>query len=189
MNHNRFDALTRTLISVPSRRHLLRGLAGAGLGLGGTRLPDLAEAKKKRKRKKKGKKAKPNAFGCLNVGDPCKSEEQCCSGICEGKKGKKRCQAHDAGICTVGLNICTGAVARCNADNPSCGCVLTTGNAGFCGDFTDGANNLCRDCSEDTDCQEEFGPGAACVALGGICAAICPDTGTACVPACPDADM
>jgi hypothetical protein len=66
--------------------------------------------------------------------------------------------------------------------------VLTTGNAPFCGDYTGfPGNDLCRDCSQDSDCQEEFGPGAACVVYAGLCGETCPDTGTACVPACNNA--
>jgi hypothetical protein len=195
MNQNRFAAVTRALISVPSRRHLLRGLAGAGFGLSLVRLPHAAAAKKKRKRKKKAKKATPNSFGCLNVGQPCQGDSaQCCSGICEGTKPKKgkpdksRCVAHDTGICQVAMDVCTtGKDAICNIQNPNCQCYRTTGNAGFCGDVSSGLLNLCRDCSQDTDCEEEFGLGAACVALGGICESVCSDTGgTVCMPACAD---
>jgi subtilisin-like proprotein convertase family protein len=50
-----FEAATRTLISVPSRRAVLRGLAAAGLSLGALRLEDAVEAKNK---KRKGKKRK-----------------------------------------------------------------------------------------------------------------------------------
>jgi hypothetical protein len=191
MNQNRFADLTHALISLPSRREVLRGLAGAGFGLSLARLPHAAAAKKKRKRKKK-KKATPNAFGCLNVGQPCQGDNaQCCSGICEGTKPKKgkpdksQCVGHDASICTASSNICTtGVAAVCDATNLLCGCVLTTGNAPFCGDFTGGGDQLCRDCNQDTDCEEEFGAGAACVVFGGVCGELCPDTGRACVPAC-----
>lgn len=46
MDQQRFHAVTRLMTTLPSRRHLLRGLAGAGLGLGIARLPDLVEARK-----------------------------------------------------------------------------------------------------------------------------------------------
>jgi hypothetical protein len=90
LNQHRIAVVTRSLTSVPSRRDVLRGLVGAGLGLGAARLPAVVAAKKKRK-----KKVKPNAFGCLNVDAACKNADQCCSGICEGKK----CRAHGIGTC------------------------------------------------------------------------------------------
>jgi hypothetical protein len=97
--------------------------------------------------------------------------------------------AHDAGICRgPDTDTCTTGVAHhCSGSNPSCACLLTTGNGGFCG----GPGSTCRVCRKDADCQEEFGAGAACVVAGPpICDGNCPDTGgTVCVPPCPDADM
>jgi hypothetical protein len=130
-------------------------LAGGGLGVAN------ADGRKKHKNKRKrDKRPKPNAFGCLDVGAACKRSEQCCSGICEGKKGKRKCAAHDTSVC--------------NADSD------------ICGDFTT-PSILCRECSQDIDCEEEFGLGAACVVYGGVCASYCPHTGGAsCLPACND---
>jgi hypothetical protein len=201
MDQHYFEAWTRTLTSVPSRRDLLRGLAGAGLGLAALRLPDAAEAKKRHKKKKhkKIKKSQPqpviNQFGCLDVGQPCRGgSANCCSGICQGIAPKKRksdtstCVEHNAGICTPQYDSCAAGVSvSCHASNESCYCTMTTGNAPFCGDFTttSGVEELCRVCSEDTDCQAELGPGAACVLLADACTAICAATGrTACVPPC-----
>jgi hypothetical protein len=167
-----------------------RGLAGAS-GLLAIDIPGLAEAKKK---KRKNKKITRNEFGCVNVGGKCQGKSaNCCSGICQGKKpkrGKKDtslCVAHDnLGICFADSDTCTvGLEVPCNPDNPACSCVLTTGNAGFCGDFTAGIPAVCRVCARDADCQADLGPGAACVFLGGICSPLCAATGrTACVPAC-----
>lgn len=190
MNQQRFPALTRALIGMPSRREVLRGLAGAGLGSVSVRHQDAAEAKKKRKHKTK--KPQPNAFGCLDVGQPCAGNSAtCCSGICDGvkpRKGKKdtsRCVGHDAGICKAGSDLCTTGVLHLCSANVNCLCLTTTGNAGFCGDVTDGGDKLCRDCDRDTDCEEEFGPGAACVVFEGACEEICASTGrTACMPPC-----
>ena len=182
MDENRFAVATQSLTSVPSRRDVLRGLAGAALGLGVARLPDPVAAKKNRKRKKP-KPPRPNAYGCLNVGAACRNAEQCCSGVCEGKT----CRAHQEGICRVDYDLCTtGAAHVCGVDGNGdlrCVCVLTTGNAPFCGDFS--SPTACRDCSKDTDCEEEFGAGAACVVNRGICEGNCAETGgTACVPPC-----
>lgn len=190
MDSIRFDGLTRSVSTLFSRRTL----AGA-LGLGALAHPGPAEAKKKHKhKKKKTTKLKRNAFGCVDVGGACRgSGGNCCSGLCEGKKPKKGkkdtsvCVAHnDAGICFADTDSCAvGSSVSCNADNASCDCVQTTGKAGFCGDFTAGAADLCRICSQDTDCQEEFGGGAACVLLGESCTPLCVSTGrTACVPPC-----
>jgi hypothetical protein len=188
-----FDDIARLFSVLPSRRDVLRGLAGAGFGLATLRQLGAVGAKNRKNRKKKPK-LKRNAFGCVDVGGKCQGNDaNCCSGICEGKKPKKgkkdtsRCAGHDAGICTPGSNTCALAgIAECDPSNSGCHCVGTTGNATFCGDtsgVTDGS--LCRVCSKDTDCQAEFGPGAACIFLEGLCSIYCIDTGrTACVPPC-----
>lgn len=199
MDLHHTPAWTHLVTRMPSRRDVVRGLAGTGLGMAARRPPDTVAAKKKRKRKDKNKKTKMkrNAFGCVDVGGKCQGNSaNCCSGICEGqkpKRGKKdtsACVAHDnAGVCFPDSNSCAfGEVVRCTRENLNCLCLLTTGNAGFCGDFSspDGPETLCRDCDKDVDCQEEFGPGAACVLFAGACSGICPATGrTACVRPCP----
>jgi hypothetical protein len=199
MDSERFDDITRLLTVLPSRRDVLRGLAGAGLGLALVRTPHFAGARKKRKHKKKDKKPKltRNEFGCVDVGGNCLGNSaNCCSGICEGtgpKKGKKDksvCVAHDSGVCFADSDTCTvGQQVQCHPVRDDCSCVLTTGNAGFCGDFgfSGGPDSVCRECVRDTDCQAEFGPGAACVFLGGICSPACADTGrTACIRPCAE---
>jgi hypothetical protein len=193
MHTSRLAAMTRSITVLPSRRDVLHGLAGGGLGLALRRTPGAAGAKKNHQHKHKKPKLERNDFGCVDVGSKCAGNDaNCCSGVCEGKKPKKGkkdtsvCVAHDnAGICFPDTDSCTiGEILHCDLDNPNCLCARTTGNGGFCGDFTGGAVSLCRECSRDTDCQDEFGPGAACVVLQGVCTS-CPDTGrTACVPAC-----
>ncbi len=190
-----FDDIARHLSALPSRRDVLRGLAGAGLGLAALRHLDAVGARNRTNRKKKPK-LKRNAFGCVDVGGECQGKStNCCSGICQGqkpKKGKKdrsRCVTHDAGICTAGSNICKlEGVAECHPSNSACHCVQTTGKATFCGDTGgtgDGPASLCRVCSKDTDCEPEFGTGAACVIYEGLCSIYCAETGhTACVPPC-----
>ena len=44
MDQQHFPAWTRSVRSVPSRRDVVRALAGAGLGLGALRLPDAGAA-------------------------------------------------------------------------------------------------------------------------------------------------
>jgi hypothetical protein len=177
MNQRRLAALTRDVAAIPSRRQLLRGLAGAGLdlGLGWGRRPNQTAANKKRKRKRR--QPTPNAYGCLNVDAPCQSAAQCCSGICSGKKGKKRCRAHDVGVCRAGQTIgfCGGMNSPCNLVSTYTGvCGTTTGNAGFCVGGGD-----CYPCTVDAQCRPFCGAGAACVR----CATCTKTGGTMCASA------
>jgi hypothetical protein len=169
MESNRFDSLTRSVSTLLSRR----SVAGI-LGLSALAVPSLAEAKKKHKHKKK-KKVKFNDFGCVNVGDFCKNSGQCCSGICQGKKGKGKCQAHDQSTCQPGQATTPCAVAapvECTTSSGDPGtCFTTTGNAGYCE-----AAGTCFSCKKDVDCQAQCGPQAACIP----CVAGCPE-GTACL--------
>src|SRR5687767_4620467 len=55
MSEHSMTELTRALRGLPSRRDIVRGLAGASLGLGLLQVSASVEAKKKRK-KRKGKK-------------------------------------------------------------------------------------------------------------------------------------
>ncbi len=164
MDTDRFDSLTRTFATVLSRR----AIAGA-LGLGALALPDLAGAKKKRKNQSK-KKVKFNDFGCVNVGGFCKKAGQCCSGICKGKKGKKKCKAHDGSTCVAGQTIvaCGGALVVCTTSGGGFGsCLTTTGDAPYCSVSFD-----CFPCKKDIDCEPICGQGAACLACGEVCAAV-----------------
>ena len=185
MDSDRFDLLARSLAAARTRRRALAAALGGFLTLGA--LP--AEAKKGKRKKKK---SKTNAFGCVDVGKPCRGKDAlCCSGICQGKKPKKgkkdksTCVAHNAGICIAEADSCTVGEVSCNPSNPSCFCTLTTWNAGFCAAFSGGPAGHCRVCRKDTDCEPEFGEGAACVVLGGACTPLCLATGrTACAPPC-----
>jgi hypothetical protein len=182
-----FDAVARLWTVLPSRRDVLRGFAGAGLGLGFARLSGITEAKKKRKHKKrKPKKPTPNEFGCLEVGDACATEDQCCSGICEGKKGKKQCRAHDTGTCD------QQAPGVCEAGNPyaalcnggECACFSTTAGSNVCAQ--DFSTSVCSDCQKDADCLAlGFPPGSACAPIWGdfACADLC-ENGMACMIPC-----
>jgi hypothetical protein len=151
-----FDRLTRAVSLLVSRRRL-----GLALGLGPLALPGLADAKKKHKHKKK---VTFNDFGCVNVGSFCKNDDQCCSGICQGKKGKKHCQAHDASTCQPGQDSCSGLPVPCttSAGDPDGGCTITTGNASYCE-----ADGRCFDCAKDADCVPFCGPQAACIVCAG----------------------
>lgn len=179
MDGSGFDALIQSVLG--TRRSLLGGVAALAAGWLG--LGDIA-AKRKGKNKKK-KKAKPNAFGCLEVGDPCKNADQCCSGICDGKKGKKRCRAHDTGTCQQDLpGICSDppTIATCN-NSDTCLCLTSTANSNFCGQT--GAP-VCAECQKDADCEAlGLPPGSACLPTEGtLCADQCPETGMVCLAPC-----
>src|SRR5687767_7465904 len=120
MDQHHFPAWTRSVRSVPSRRDVLRSLAGAGLGLGTLRLSDVTAAKhtkKGKKKRKRKKKSQPpitpppftlpplvfNQFGCVEVGQPCRGDNtNCCTDICQGsapapgQPDTSRCVAHNA---------------------------------------------------------------------------------------------
>jgi hypothetical protein len=199
MGTTRIKAFTGSLSKPPSRRDVLRGLASAGLVLATMRHEgDAAARKGHHKKRKHTPKQKPplppppplpfNEFGCLDIGQSCQGDSTlCCSGICD--PGTSTCVAHNSGICFPDTDPCTlQAAFPCNPDNPLCTCLVTTGSAGFCADFselTDLVAEACRFCSQDADCQEEFGPGAACVVLRGACSPLCAATDrTACFRPC-----
>ncbi|MGH2618112.1 MAG: hypothetical protein ACRDJC_23030 [Thermomicrobiales bacterium] len=185
MNQNRVAVVTQSLTSLPSRRDVLRGLAGAGLGLGAARLPTMAAAKKKRK---KNKKPKPNQYGCLEVGDPCKTAGQCCSGICEGTKDKRTCRAHGTGTCNQKApGVCeAGDVSDTLCNGQQCLCTRTTAGSKFCGSHA--FPSACASCQRDADCVAlGFPPGTACAPFTGefACAGTCEETGgMACLVPC-----
>jgi hypothetical protein len=201
-----FDNLTRSLGAVLSRRGLGLALAGSGIAalIGWSRAGFEAEAKKRRKNKNKSKKKRkgtqrgtpplplppPNQAVCLDDGQPCQGDSaRCCSGVCD--LFTSTCVPRHSSICTPDTDTCqmTDDVL-CHPTNPKCSCVVTIANAGFCGFFNTPANQSCRVCAKDADCQAEFGPDAACVVFGGLCADFCPATGgTACVPPCPGVDQ
>jgi hypothetical protein len=186
MDGSTFDALTRILGVARSRRGALAGLATA---LGMAELlrweSDARTGGRKKKRKPRKKRRTPlqfNAFGCLNVGSPCRgNDELCCSGLCEGKaprKGKRdrsRCIAHGERGCLAGqmLTGCGGSTVPCTTITGQQGaCQTTTGGAGYCT-----GDGQCRACRKDADCRAFCGPEAACI----LCpAAVCVQ-GTQCV--------
>jgi hypothetical protein len=179
------DQLTRQLLGAGTRRAIVGRIAALSLAgpLGLLAAHDDADAKKKRKRKQKKRKQKaaaPNAFGCIDVGALCQNDDQCCSGICAGKQGKKRCRAHDVGDCQAGTapEACDENVPCTTGAGDPGTCGTTTGNAVYC--FVAGG---CFACQNDGDCQRAdggaLGPRAACVTCEGCMAT----GGTACVTA------
>ena len=159
MDPSRFDALTRALGRAHSRRRTASAVAFGALALLGLRRDAAAGP------------------GCKNINKPCKKKKECCSNLCKGKKGKKKCKGHDAGTCKPESEMatCGGADVACKTFDGQDGlCATTTGNAAFC------LIALVElDCTKDADCQKELGPHTACVrcALAGdgrICATAAP---------------
>jgi hypothetical protein len=184
MNQHRFDAVTRAWHEGASRRRVLRGLGGVGLGWGATWLTHGAEAKTKQ-----GKdKPKPNKYGCLEVGDACGRSSQCCSGLCEGKPGMKTCRAHGTGTCNQSRQgFCTNPdllQVVCN-NRSDCGCFRTTAGSNFCAELFHETGSQCADCQSDADCEALGLPsGTACAPVSkGRCAGLC-DSGMACLVRC-----
>jgi hypothetical protein len=173
MDALQFDRLARLLSKGAARRTITHGIAPAVFGLIAFGSSDEAKAREN--------KLERNAFGCVDVGLPCRGRDaNCCSGMCDGKKpkrGKKDkslCVAHHVLNCPAGADVCSGTGEFCgfafNGD-----CVQTTGQATFCG-----LNAVCSDCRKDTDCESTAGPGAACI----VCATLCPTAPhTACIRA------
>lgn len=156
--HRPVAAALEAMRGVPSRRDVLRGLTGVWIGLGLASVPGVGEAKPERRKKRPGSKpAKRNKYGCLDVNVPCRRGTQCCSRVCAGKPGKKRCRPHHAGQCKPSFDGCAGLVAVCGDSGH---CFRTTGKASFCGGSE---GSMCVDCKRDIDSQKLIGPGAACV--------------------------
>ena len=114
-----------------------------------------------------------NSSSVVDAGKSCKKASQCCSNICQGKQGKKKCRAHNVLGCKAGEDFCTGNIVQCGTNGR---CHRTTGKASYCAKFND-----CIQCSKDIECEDTHGVGAACV--------VCPlcvesnDTTTQCVSA------
>lgn len=188
MHPMQFDRLTRLLdVSVPRRGVLALGISAVGLGA------SHHEARLARKKKK----AAPNEFGCLNVGQPCRGKDSsCCSGVCQGKKPKpgkrdnRKCAGHNEGQCSLTRDLCAVSepvLARCNPNNLESYCFVTTGQGAVCGLTADFTNDLnCRACARDSDCTAAgFPPGSACVVMnaGPVSCGNCATTNfRACMP-------
>jgi parallel beta-helix repeat protein len=127
VDQTRFDAVTRTLSRIPSRRDILRGLASAGLGLGSLRLSTVAAAKKKPKRKKKQKK-------CSKAGQTTsKKRKRCCQGLVQDGTGRCAQPASDCIPSTCGPTACGNLPDGCGGTLNCGGCASNSlCDAGVC---------------------------------------------------------
>ena len=179
MDQNRFETVTRSLTSLPSRRALLRGLAGLGFGFGIARLPQAGEAKPKRKLQRKQHKQNktqptqqneratsrtdPARLATAGPCGPCQKRKQ---GQCVPRPNGTPC---DGGICQDGV---------CQAPDPNPTCETTCAGCCFDGQCYPGDTNancgtdgaLCAACPSDDVCTAEgvCGPPPTC-GTGGPC--------------------
>jgi hypothetical protein len=132
MDQHHFPAWTRSVRSLPSRRDVVRALAGSGLGLGALRLSDAVAAKNKKKGKKKRKK---------------KNTQQRCTPNCtERTCGNDGCGG-SCGTCG-SAQVCRGG-ACCTPDSFSATC------GGRCGTWTNNCGQpvVCPTCPDGRTCS------------------------------------
>src|SRR5262245_41291080 len=120
MDGKRFDTLVQTLNGRPSRRGVLAGLLGTGLGLRGL---TQGEAKKHKKHKKKGGGASP-VLSC--VGQPdftnCGGGQQCSGGVCATPPNCGVAPDGCASQLDCCSNVCDPAVGTCPLSDPGNPC-------------------------------------------------------------------
>jgi hypothetical protein len=142
------DALARRFATFRSRRGLLGALAALAA-------PAAA--------------APVGKAACRNPGRPCNRGGQCCSGLCAGKKGKRRCRTSPGqSICTLADNQCLPGVQPkdCGLGDLSCLCFVTTRGRAVCTQFAGGD---ATPCSSDGECESRFGRGAVCISGDPVC--------------------
>jgi hypothetical protein len=206
MGQQRLATLTHALRRVPSRRDILRGLGGAGLGLSAGWLPDAAAAKKKRKKKNKTKKktATPPCTpkcgrkqcgndGCGGSCGECAAGQVCRSGTCCTPEPPDvtcagRCGTVADAICHLPVTCTCPSGQEC-LSNGSCATACTSSCPGFCICFfadSDGGQhcNEILSCSTQTQtCQST----AECPARTHCVVTDCGQNGSdenRCVPLC-----
>lgn len=171
MDEGRFDDVTRIMGAgaAPSRRHLMRLLAGAALAGVAARIAPAGSGAQT-----------ASAARCLGDKKACKRDSQCCSGVCRTKKCRS---APGQGTCTIRKDVCklTGGIGfgpKCNGV-AGCECIKTKSGAAFCREIGGAA---CTPCFGDGDCAVAFGAGAKCIAgaacgdpcgIGDFCAVPC----------------
>jgi len=151
VDQKQFDDVSRTLSRRPSRRDVLRGLAGAGLG--SLRLSDVGEARKKPKRKGNKKKSATRPTPADAPHDALTCTPNCAERTC----GNDGCGG-SCGNCG-GDQICRGGTC-CVPDAPAATC------GGRCGTWT---NN----CGQPVVCSA-CPAGQHCIG-NGSCAVVCDD--------------
>jgi hypothetical protein len=161
METERFDLLTRSMVTISRRSGLLAGI-GAFLGarMGGFGLED-AEAKKRRRKRNKNKKKVRCAAGELRCGRKCCGQRYVCRKSDIKRKGKNR-RKICASVCPANGGGCGEAACGNGDPGTNCATTVTTEGDDFCLDFAKanvvGCGAICR---KSTDC----GPGGVCVCM------------------------
>ncbi len=111
MNEHHIPSWTRLVTHAPSRRDVLRGIAGAGLGFAALPHPDTADARKKRKKNKKHRQeAPPPAAPCT----PKCGRKECGNDGCGGSCGECGAgQVCATGTCCSPQPVETTCTTRC----------------------------------------------------------------------------
>jgi hypothetical protein len=148
MDQHLLPALAHVLSSIPSRRDVLRGLAGTGLGLAALRTPDTGEAKKRKHKKNKPcppckKRKKGKCKGALPDGTPC-PDGACQRGACQPTDpcpGQRSCE----GACIPTDQCCT------QEDCPATGGLFCCD--GLC---TNEKQDAGSDCNQASECCSNY---------------------------------
>lgn len=118
------EALNRLWRGMPSRRHLLRGLAGAGFGLGAARFPETMEARKGKPKlnSRKGLCARDGSK-CRKPGNACK-KQYCLSAPFTIEATWAKEADHDTYFFVLPQNVTTGPApyiySVCNPETSRC---------------------------------------------------------------------
>jgi hypothetical protein len=190
MDGSDFDALTRTLTTVGSRRRALVGLMSGTLGLSGVWSEEATakpckKIKNKKKRKKCLSKAKTTP-GCTRncAGKTCGDDG--CGGSC-GDCFRGSCQGGVC-VCPSGEDVCDGAcMPKCDPgemrEPGSCHCCMR--NTGLCGIGVRCCSGVCggpqvcqgkngsEDCTFGEQCRSGVCQAGKCTCDGDICDGIC----------------
>jgi hypothetical protein len=177
MEPERFDALSRTLTTLPTRRGVLGGVvttmfAGLPLALGS----EGAAARKKKKKKCKGDKKKcgkaciPRDNCCTNA--DCDDGETCQSGTCTTTNCIPQCEGR-----TCGDDGCGGTCGDCGnnevCDSGTCICVPECAPANACGG--NGCGGSCGSCAPNQTCTGTQTTRNEC--LSGVCTPVTKNCG------------
>jgi hypothetical protein len=168
MDNEHFATWTRSLASRLPRRRLwpggLKAVAGGALAVTMSRFDRLPAAAREEAAKR-----------CLKDGDECKRGNQCCSGLCKGKKCRR---APGQGTCTIRKDRCkTGDSDASRCAGGDCLCFRRLDGAAVCA-----GDGECFDCSRDADCVAAFGERFVCVQGDRRCSC----ASTACLERCSD---
>ena len=122
MNQNRYAVVAPSLTSVPSRRDVLRGLAGAALGLDLSRL-GAAQGKSRRSKKRKKGRCRPNGAPCARPGKACQ-KRHCLTAPFTVTATWTDKRDHDTYVFVPPQNESTGPAPyldfRCNPETTTC---------------------------------------------------------------------